>query len=125
MASKKTYTINITYTTKSPHEKFASPQENNKTRYNNSTSSFGMNNSYSKPSSNWQGNSGTEKTKSILKAHPSDYQGFTFEMNDTRPSYCKSSNFNGYDFSKKSNFDDHSKQNRRVRLFLDGEQTAI
>ena len=58
MASKKTYTINITYTTKSPHEKFASPQENNKTRYNNSTSSFGMNNSYSKPSSNWQGNSG-------------------------------------------------------------------
>ena len=69
--------------------------------------------------------SGMEKTKSILKAHPSDYQGFTFEMNDTKPSFCKSSNFDGHDFSRKSNFDEHSKQNRRVRLFLDDEQTAI
>ena len=66
-----------------------------------------------------------EKTKSILKAHPSDYQGFTFEMNATKPSFFKSSNFDGHDFSRKSNFDEHSKQNRRVRLFLDDEQTAI
>ena len=33
------------------------------------------------------------KTKPILKAHPSDYQGFTFQMNDTGPTYCKTSNF--------------------------------
>ena len=68
---------------------------------------------------------GMDKTKSILKAHPSDYQGFTFEMNDTKPSYCKNANFNSNDFSRKSNFADQSKQNRRVRLFLDDEQTAI
>lgn len=66
-----------------------------------------------------------DKTKSILKAQPSDYQGFTFEMNDTKPSYCKSSNFRDSDFTRHSHFADHSKQNRRVRLFLDDEQTAI
>ena len=69
--------------------------------------------------------SGIGKTKSILKAQPSDYQGFTFQMNDTGPTYCKNVNFDNSEFSRKSNFDDHSKQNRRVRLFLDGEQTSI
>ena len=69
--------------------------------------------------------SGMGKTKPILKAHPSDYQGFTFQMNDTGPTYCKTSNFNDTSFTNKSRFSDHSKQNRRVRLFLDGEQTSI
>ena len=69
--------------------------------------------------------SGFGNTKSILKAQPSDYQGFTFQMNDTGPTYCKNANLNGTGFSKSSSFDDHSKQNRRVRLFLDNEQTAI
>ena len=69
--------------------------------------------------------SGFGNTKSILKAQPSDYQGFTFQMNDTGPTYCKNANLNGTGFSKRSSFDDHSKQNRRVRLFLDNEQTAI
>ena len=69
--------------------------------------------------------SGMGKTKPILKAHPSDYQGFTFQMNDTGPTYCKTSNFNDTSFTNKSRFGEHSKQNRRVRLFLDGEQTSI
>ena len=68
---------------------------------------------------------GLGKTKSILKAQPSDYQGFTIQMNDTGPTYCKNANFSSSDFNKRSNYDDHSKQNRRVRLLLDGEQTAI
>ena len=68
---------------------------------------------------------GIGKTKSILKAQPSDYQGFTFQMNDTSPAYCKNVNFSSSDFIKRSNYDNHSKQNRRVRLLLDGEQTAI
>jgi len=120
-SSKKTYTIHITYTSKSPFSEFESHQ--NTTKYN--SSSYGMNNSSSNPVASRQTNSGIGKTKSILKAQPSDYQGFTFQMNDTGPTYCKNASFNDSDFSRKSNFDDHSKQNRRVRLFLDGEQTSI
>lgn len=120
-SSKKTYTINITYTTKSPNSEFDYPK--NSPKYN--SSNYGMDSSFSKPVSNWQSNSGIGKTKSILKAQPSDYQGFTFQMNDTGPTYCKTANFNDSKMTRKSNFDDHSKQNRRVRLFLDDEQTAI
>ena len=58
MASKKTYTINITYVTKSPYGDFESQQQNNKSRHNHSSSNYGMNNSYSTPSSNWQNHSG-------------------------------------------------------------------
>jgi len=118
--SKKTYTINIKYTTKYPHE----IEQQNNAKYK--PANFEMsNNSFSSPTSSSQTYSGMGKTKPILKAHPSDYQGFTFQMNDTGPTYCKTSNFNDTSFTNKSRFSDHSKQNRRVRLFLDGEQTSI
>ena len=66
MASKKTYTIHITYTTKSPYGEMDSPQQNNQSRYNNSSSNFGMNNSYSAPTSNWQSGSGKRVIKKSL-----------------------------------------------------------
>jgi hypothetical protein len=53
-SSKKTYTINITYTTKSPNSEFDYPK--NSPKYN--SSNYGMDSSFSKPVSNWQSNSG-------------------------------------------------------------------
>ena len=66
MASKKTYTIHITYTTKSPYGEMDSPHQNNQSRYNNSSSNFGMNNSYSTPTSNWQSGPGKRVIKNSL-----------------------------------------------------------
>jgi len=120
-ASKKTYTVHITYTSDSPISDFE--RQKNDTKY--SSSDFRMNSSFKKPVSNCPSNSGVGKTKSILKAQPSDYQGFTFQMNDTGPTYCKNANLNDTSYAKRSSFEDHSKPNRRVRLFLDNEQTAI
>ena len=77
--------------------------------------------------------------KSILKAQPSDYQGFTFSMSDpnsvkSRGGCSNNSGSGGISHPKheqgRNNFsdrydDDSSKHNRRVRLFLESEQTTI
>ena len=52
--SKKTYTIHITYTSNSPTSDFDRQKDN--TNYN--SSGFGMSSYSSKPSSNYQSNSG-------------------------------------------------------------------
>ena len=75
-------------------------------------------------------------TKSILKAQPSDYQGFMVQMKDSGPTYCKTggggggNSFSGGGGGGTSRYDSgggdqHSKQNRRVRLFLEEEQSKI
>jgi len=127
-SSKKTYTIHITYTTNSPTSELKSPQ-------NNASPTFSKTNTYSNQDKQWQnqygyknsgnGNNQLGKTKSILKAQPSDYQGFTFQMNDTGPTYCKTGKDFHSNFAQSSGFGNHSKRNRRVRLLLDEEHTAI
>ena len=55
-SSKKTYTVHITYTTKSPTSDFKAQQNNTK----HNSPDFGSNNESSKQASNWQNSSGKE-----------------------------------------------------------------
>ena len=71
---------------------------------------------------------GHDFTKSILKAEPSDYQGFTFQMNDPRTTTSMTPQPPNKTYSNTftKNFEEsHNKQGRRVRLFLEDEQTNI